>query len=206
MKYLKEFIFAILAGIAISIGCVIFLSVPDKLAGSILFATGLLTILTFRLNLFTGKAPYICINKPKYVLFVFVIWLGNFAGALITSFLIKQTSIYTKIIERCTEIAIAKSNDNLISLLILGIFCGILMFIAVDTFSKNNSSYITVLIIFCVSVFILSGFEHSVADMFYFLLALDYKIWLVPLLVISAGNVIGGNIFCLLVKKIKRDQ
>lgn len=207
-KYIKEFIYAILAGIAISIGCIVFLSVQNKVAGSILFALGLLTILAFRLNLFTGKAPYICTNKPKYIIFVGIVWLGNFVGSWSTAFLVKYTSVYNKIIERCEEIAVAKSSDNLLSLLILGVFCGILMFIAVDAFNKNAdivNFYITLLIIFCVSVFILSGFEHSIADMFYFMLALPVKTWIIPLLVISIGNILGGNIFCLICTYVKRD-
>ena len=65
-KLLKEFCSAVLAGMAISLGGIVFLSVENKVIGSLLFAVGLLTILAFKLNLFTGKAPYICQNKRHH--------------------------------------------------------------------------------------------------------------------------------------------
>lgn len=207
VKHLKEFSFAVLTGMAISIGCVVFLSVENAVAGSILFSIGLLTVLVFKLNLFTGKAPYMCKNKPSYWLFVAVVWLGNFAGTGIASVLIRFTRVYGKIIDRCTSLAENKINDSLLSLFILGILCGIMMYIAVDTYInhiKENSFASTLAVVFCVSVFILAGFEHSVADMFYFMLSLPISKWIIPLIVITLGNIAGGNLFCLLTK-IKRD-
>lgn len=198
-NYFKDLVLAILAGVAISIGCIVFLSVENSVAGSILFSVGLLTVLAFGLNLFTGKAPYICKNKPGYIGFALLVWLGNFIGTGLTATLIRFTKIYGKIIERCTAVAQGKAGDSLISLFILGALCGIMMYIAVDTFNKqgkekNFSS--ALIVVFCVSVFILAGFEHSVADMFYFMLSLSVKEWILPLIVITLGNVVGGNIFC----------
>ncbi len=203
MKYIKDFALSVLAGMAISIGCVVYLSVENTVAGSILFSVGLLTVLAFRLNLFTGKAPYIVKNKPSYILFTLLVWAGNFVGAAISALLIHFSRVNGKIIERCVSTAQAKADDGLLSLFILGIFCGIMMFIAVDTFNnqgekKNFSS--SIIVVFCVSVFILAGFEHSVADMFYFMLALPIKEWILPLVVITLGNVVGGNAFCFIAK------
>lgn len=207
VKTLKDFALAVLAGMAISIGCVVYLSVENAVAGSILFSVGLLTVLCFGLNLFTGKAPYICKNKPSYLGFVAVVWLGNFAGTGISAFLIRFTRVYDKIIDRCTSIAQTKVDDGFLSLFILGIFCGIMMYIAVDTYinqSKEKNFSSALVVVFCVSVFILCGFEHSVADMFYFMLSLPIGKWILPLLVITLGNVVGGNAFCLLTK-LKKD-
>lgn len=207
VKHLKEFSFSVLAGMAIAVGCVVFLSVENAVIGSVLFSVGLLTVLVFKLNLFTGKAPYMCKNKPAYWGFVALVWLGNFVGMAISSTLVRFTRVYDKIIDRCTTVAQTKIDDDLLSLFILGIFCGIMMYIAVDTFinhgqEKNFSS--SIVVVFCVSVFILSGFEHSIADMFYFMLALPISKWILPLIVITLGNVVGGNLFCYLTK-IKRD-
>ena len=205
-KYLKEFCLALLAGISIGIGGIVYLSVENPVVGALLFATGLLTILAFKLNLFTGKAPYICQNDLKYCGFVGLVWLGNFVGTGITALIIRCTRIYDKIIDRCNTIAETKVADNLGSLFILGIFCGILMYIAVDAYNKyslDKNFSATVLTVFCVSVFILSGFEHSIADMFYFILALPIEMWILPLVVISFGNIIGSNIFCFLTNKFR---
>ena len=48
-------------------------------------------------------------------------------------------------------------------------------------------------ILFCIPVFILAGFEHSIADMFYFALAGLYRLrslWF--LLLVVLGNSLGG--------------
>lgn len=57
---------SILAGIMISIACVVYLS-----AGALLFATGLLGILFYQMKLFTGKADGGITLAD---------WLGNFIG------------------------------------------------------------------------------------------------------------------------------
>lgn len=206
IKYLKDFCSAVLAGIAISCGCVVFLLVESKIIGSLLFAVGLLTILAFKLNLFTGKAPYICQNKIKYCGFVGIVWLGNFAGTALSALLIKCTRVHEMLFSKCLTIAEIKISDSLLSLFILGVFCGILMYIAVDTFntqSQDKNFSATLLTVLCVSVFILSNFEHSVADMFYFMLALPVDQWILPLIIITFGNILGGNIFCYLNKQLK---
>jgi formate/nitrite transporter FocA (FNT family) len=203
LKHFRDFLYAVLAGMAISIGCIIFLSVENPIIGSILFSIGLLTILKFVLNLFTGKAPYLCQNKMSYFPFLLNVWAGNLVGTFLTSFLLKNTRVYNNIIERCTSVANIKINDSLLSLFILAIFCGIMMYIAVDTYinqggGRNFTSGLVV--VFCVSVFILAGFEHSIADMFYFILSSPIDKWIVPLIVISLGNVVGGNLICWITK------
>lgn len=205
-EHLKSFYSALIAGFMIGLGCIIFLSIENRIIGSLFFAVGLLTILLLKLNLFTGKAPYICQNDFKYCGFVGIVWLGNFAGTALSTLLIKGTRVYEMIFSKCLTIAEVKISDSLLSLFILGIFCGILMYIAVDTFntqSQDKNCSATLLTVLCVSVFILSNFEHSIADMFYFIVALPIEQWILPLIIISLGNIIGGNIFCYFNKLIK---
>ncbi len=203
MKYCKDCLLSVLAGIAISIGCVVFLSVENTVIGAVLFAVGLLTVLAFKLNLFTGKAPYLCQKGYKYIPFMLNVWLGNLIGAGVSALLIRCTRVCPKIIDRCTIIAEAKVDDSLLSLFILGVFCGIMMYIAVDNYIVQGGTHnftSGLVAVFCVAAFILAGFEHSVADMFYFILALPVEEWLLPLFIITAGNIVGGNLFCLITK------
>jgi formate/nitrite transporter FocA (FNT family) len=74
-----------------------------------------------------------------------------------------------------------------------GIGCGILMELAVWSYREKG----TVLgVLFCVPAFILSGFYHSVADAFYYLVSYDklgiWVLWIYPITVI--GNFIGCSI------------
>ena len=194
---------AILAGVSIAIGGAIYLATENKVVGAVFFSVGLFTVCTKGLNLFTGKALYIFDNKPLYAVDLLVIWIGNFLGAWAVAALLSLTRQTDKLKEAASVLAAAKAGDSLLSLFILGIFCNICIYIAVDSYGKNShdlGKYIG--IVFGVTAFILAGFEHSVADMFYFAMAgrlLEGRV-LVCLLVISLGNVAGGVLFPLIMK------
>lgn len=90
-----------------------------------------------------------------------------------------------------------KLNDSLLSLFVLAIFCGILMFIAVDTYKhhyEKKDTMVTVVAMLGVVVFILAGFEHCIADMFYFTLAGAFPKAFPALIVMTLGNAVGGNL------------
>ena len=197
-KYISVFFLAILAGAAIAIGGAIYLATDNKVVGAIFFSVGLFTVCTKGLNLFTGKAVYIFDNKPPFLVDLVVIWIGNLAGAWAVAALLSLTRQTDKLTEAASALAETKANDSLLSLFILGIFCNICIYIAVDSYGKNThelGKYVG--IVFGVTAFILAGFEHSVADMFYFAMAgrlFEGRV-LVCLLVISLGNVVGGVLF-----------
>ena len=89
-----------------------------------------------------------------------------------------------------------KLGDGLLSLFLLAVFCGLLMFIAVDGYKQTQNPLILVL---CVAVFILCGFEHCIADMFYFAVSGTLGAHaLVRLAVITLGNSAGGVLIPLL--------
>ena len=67
---------------------------------------------------------------------------------------------------------------------------------AVAVFKENKSP---IAIFFCVPVFILSGFEHSIADMFYFFAAKIFSIdMIIFITVVILGNTVGGLLFPIL--------
>ena len=194
MNYLKTFLFGILAGISISIGGTVFLSLDNKVLGAVFFTVGLFTVCTFGFDLFTGKVCYVFDRDLPYALGVVVMWLGNFAGAWLTAFAESLTRIGHALQEKVAAMFAVKSCDTFLSLFILGIFCDILIYIGVDGYNKNPhevGKYLSLL--FGVTVFILCGTEHCVADMYYFSIA---GMWnphtLLCLLVISLGNAFGG--------------
>lgn len=202
-KEIKNFILAIFAGICIGIGGTVFLGSPNNIIGAFLFCVGLLTILVFKFNLYTGMLGYVFDNKPSYLITVLVVWCGNFVGTALTAFLIRQTRLSDALVISARAVAEKKLNDSFLSLFILGIFCGILMFIAVDTFKKNADRKDTLIVygvVMGVMVFIVAGFEHSIADMFYFVLAGKTVECLLPLLFITLGNFVGGNLIPLIKK------
>lgn len=186
----NDLIKAILAGVMIGVGAVIYLSIENKVIGALLFAVGLLSICCLGLNLFTGKIGYVVENKQ--VKTVGIIWIGNFIGTFLAGTLIKFTRIFEKIYPSLETAMTPRLNDNYMSLFVLAIFCGLLMYTAVEIYKTSKSVYGMAAILLCVSVFILSGYEHSIANMAYFTLY-GWNIDLfIKLIVITIGNSLGG--------------
>ena len=207
MKYNIEILIkSILAGIMIGIGGTIYLSLDNKIVGSILFAIGLFIIVLYSFNLYTGKIGYLINNfSKKYIRELIITLIGNFIGTLFVGFILKYTRIYTMISEKAKTLADIKLNDTLISILILSFFCGILMYLAVNTYKevKDIGKYLAVFL--GVIVFILCGFEHCIANMYYFSVSSTWSLnTLLYLLVMILGNSLGGILIPLCNKVIKK--
>ena len=189
MKKLNLLLGAVLAGIAIGIGGTVYLSLDNKIVGSLLFSVGLYMVCLNGLNLFTGKVGYAVEQPLSYILDLIVIWIGNFLGTGFVALTINLTRV-SGIKETAAKLSETKLNDSPISLFILGIFCGVLMFVAVDGY-KNSSN--PIILFTCVSVFILCGFEHCIADMFYFSISGSWNATaIIYVLIITLGNSLGG--------------
>lgn len=207
-KYIEILLKAILTGIAIGIGGTVFLSCENKVAGAFLFGTGLFTILTFGFLLFTGKVGYAVENKPSYLADLAVIWVGNLIGAMLTGGLVLLTRIGGGISEKAAALCEIKFADSPISIFILAFFCGILMFIAADGYKNIKNPAGQMLAVFLpVMTFILSGFEHCVANMYYFTAAKAWsgKAWLY-MLVMTLGNAAGGILIPLFRKGFQKNN
>ncbi len=196
MKYIKTFVSGILGGAYIGFGGVAFLSLESKVLGALFFTVGLFTICTFGLNLFTGKVCYVFQQDRSYALGLPLIWLGNVVGTGIVAKMILATRL-SSLSEKAQTLCEVKLEDGLGSLFVLGILCNIFIYIAVEGFKNNPhqlGKYLS--LFFGVMVFILCGYEHCVADMFYFFAARAWSAHaVVCILVISAGNAVGGVIF-----------
>lgn len=195
MKYVKTFLYGVLGGVCIALGGAAFLSSDSKIAGSLFFVIGLFVICTMGFNLFTGKVCYVFEHKRSYLADLAVIWLGNFAGTWLSAALLRMTRLQG-IVEKAQGFCEGKLADSLGSVFILAVFCNILIFIAVDGFQNNPhelGKYLS--LFFGISVFVLCGFEHCVANMFYISLAGAWSPQaFLFILVNTLGNSVGGVI------------
>ena len=181
---LITFIKAWLAGVCIATGCNVYLACENKYVGATLFSVGLITILLFGFNLFTGKVGYVLDNPPNYIKYLAIILCGNFVGCLCIG-----TSFPSEIAQVICE---NKLQNPLLIVLFKSIMCGVLMFIAVDTYKKFQSFLPTML---CVATFILSGYEHSIADIAFLIMGRIFTLQaLLFIIIVIAGNTIGGLI------------
>lgn len=177
------FIKALLSGFMIGFGCIVYLMCPNKIIGALLFSFGLLTIICRELYLYTGKIGYI---RQVGIVNILITILGNFAGTFLMGKLIQLTRLNIDI----DGIVATKLNDSILSLFILSIACGVMMYLAVDSYKKSRS---WLFVIFPVVIFILSGFEHSIANMCYFTLANAWESRTFLLVIVMIfGNAIGS--------------
>lgn len=176
----------------IAIGGTVFLSIENKVIGASLFSIGLFGVLIYNLNLYTGKIGYLITNfNLKYIKELIITLIGNFIGACSVGFILRYTRIYDNIYEKALNLANIKLSDSIISIFILSIFCGLLMYFAVNGFKKQTDFGKYLVVYLGVAVFILCGFEHCIADMYYFSVA---DIWSLKTLGYTGIMVLGNSI------------
>ena len=179
----------ILAGVMVSIGGAVLLSVDNRYAGAVLFCIALLSICYFGFNLYTGKVGFLWNTHDTDALSMAFLGLaGNFLGTLLMGWLLSAA------LPQLRDAALTACEKRLTQLpvqtVIRGFFCGVLMYTAVWIYRERKT---TLGILFCIPVFILAGFEHSIADMFYFSLAGLFNARVLAfLLLVVLGNSLGG--------------
>lgn len=204
-RIINTLVSSFISGILIAIGGVVFLSTESKYLGAFAFAVGLFFIVEGGFKLYTGAIGYALDNDKITNFLLPVIVIGNFLGTFFVSGIIHLTRIFDTITLRANELVNIKLNDSWYSVLILAIMCGLLIYLGVNTFKKSNNNFSKVFaIIICVFVFIISSYEHCIANMFYISIADAWSIksFLYMLLMIF-GNSIGGLLIPGLAKIIK---
>ena len=203
-NYFKTFVSGILAGASIAIGGTVFLALDNKVLGAVFFCAGLFTVCTFGFSLFTGKVCYVFENEKSYAIGLIPMWLGNLVGSLIIGGLVLISRLGPALSAKAAGICETKLGDSYVSIFALAILCDIMIFIAVDGYKNNPheiGKYLS--IIFGITVFIICGFEHCVANMYYITVA---KAWggkaIAFLIVNTIGNAAGGVLVPLVRSKL----
>lgn len=179
------FIRSILAGICIALGGAIFVKLGGVI-GAVMFAFGLLSVVHFKLPLYTGTAGFIELTKIKEYEKMLLILFGNILGCFILClFLDPSQYIGDTIIQ-------SRINTDYGQCLLNAMGCGLIMTLIVQGGRDKN----WLLILFGIPLFILLGFYHSIADAFYMSIssgelrtAFFGRYWTIVL-----GNFIGCNI------------
>ena len=163
---------------------------PNRMGGALLFSFGLLTIICQGFALYTGRVGYFREYGLASILTTIV---GNFVGTGLVGLAFRLTR-HTVDIE---AVVAPKLADSSLSIFLLSIGCGVMMYLAVDSYRKSKS---WLFVVMPIVVFILSGLEHSIANMFYFAVSGDFFTvrGLIYLAVVVAGNTVGGMLMPLL--------
>lgn len=195
---------SIMAGICIGIAGFGFLAsgiqsaAYGSLAGAVLFSFGLLTVVGYKLKLYTGTAGFIMKNEIGQL---FLILFGNILGCLCVGLLARVSPM--DIQQSAQNILELRLKTGALKCGLLAIGCGFIMTTAVCFARKGQ--YLPLL--FGVPLFIVCGFPHCVADAFYFLCvpfafikAHFLQVLTVYLLIVS-GNLIGCNLYRIVLSK-----
>ena len=159
-----------------------------SLVGAVLFALGLLSIVGYKIKLYTGTAGFITKHEIGTLL---LILLGNIAGCFCMSLLTKVSPMCNSLQLAAMSILETRLAAGAVGCGILAVGCGLLMTTAV-TFARQNN-YLPLL--FAVPLFIVCGFPHCVADAFYYL-TVPYCNWSVDMLGVYVATILGNAVGC----------
>ena len=192
-NHLLIFLKGILAGLAIGLGGFLYILMVHyvdgelgKVLGSTLFAIGLFLVCTFKLFLYTGKIGVIYEGKQtkEFYLSLPIMLIGNAIGAFglgyLCFFIFRNTEIMNTVNSTCSIRTTLNSFNDYLSCMIKSLLCGFCVYMAVKLFALNRLKPLGIsLLVFFVFVFVYCGFQHCIANMFYF----------------GFGNHINGNTF-----------
>ena len=192
---------SVLSGIAVAIAGWGFLAVPN-IIGGVLFSFGLLTVVNYKLKLYTGTAGFVKLRYDdgssrwlKAIGELLFILGANIIGCLLVSLLTRMSPI--ELGEQAQKILASRLAIGPLRAGLLAIGCGFIM-TTVVTFAREGKP---LALLFGVPLFINCGFPHCLADAFYYMtVPTEYTLAhlgevaaLYPCLVI--GNFIGCNLY-----------
>ncbi|WP_440874641.1 formate transporter FocA [Thalassotalea sp. PLHSN55] len=193
---ISTFCLAITAGVFIGIAFIFYIVVTTgaqtlpygmvKLIGGLVFSIGLILVAVCGGELFTSSILSIVakannsINMRQMLTNWTVVYLGNFVGALILVSLMLTAKHYFQangeVGLNYLYVAKAKLQYDFMQAVALGIMCNLLVCLAVwMTYSAQSATDKVLVIILPVSMFVASGFEHCIANMFLIPLAIVIK-------------------------------
>ena len=153
----KTFRSAVMAGFTVGLAAFGYLCIGG-VVGAVVFAFGLLTVVAYKLSLFTGTAGFIKKNEVPSLL---LILLGNVIGCLIVSLMTRTSA--NDLQSAAQGIIQSRIDNGAIKSGILAIGCGFIMTTAVTFARKGN----LLPLLFGVPLFIFCGFPHCLVDAFY---------------------------------------
>lgn len=204
----KRILSGVCAGVMVTLGGSTFLACEEKIIAAVLFCVALVGICAHGYSLYTGRIGYLPAEHSKEdVSVTFLGLLGNAIGVSLIGLAIRFTR--SELALRAKTLCEGKLEQTLPDAFLRAIMCGILMYIAVSVWKEQKSR---VGIFFAIPVFVMGGFEHSIADIFYFsvsgIVSLDAFLYIC---LIILGNSLGSMLLPVLsgkafVKKVGGEE
>ena len=160
----------------------------SRLLSGVVFCLGLILVVVGGAELFTGNNLMVMAwaagkVSPREILRAWaIVYVGNFIGAVGTAGIVFLSGQYLSGKGSVAGVALTIAT-NKVSLsfehgLFLGILCNVLVCLAVWlAYGARTTADKIMAIVFPVSAFVVAGFEHSVANMYFIPLGLFIKAW-----------------------------
>jgi len=195
----------------------------SRLLSGLVFCLGLVLVVLGGAELFTGNTLMVMawaarkVHLREMVRAWGIVYVGNFVGAVGTAGLVFLSGQYLagkgSVATVALNIALTKVSLSFDHALFAGILCNVLVCLAVWlTYGARTTADKILAILFPVSAFVVAGFEHSVANMYFIPLGLFIKAWgpaelsaaagfsaltwpafISSLVPVTIGNIIGGG-------------
>lgn len=184
----------------------------SKLVSGVVFTAGLVMVVLGGAELFTGNSLMLTgllarkITLKQLLRNWLIVYLANFLGGMFIAGMLGLAGSYAMngglFGTTAANIANTKMGLGFCQAFILGLLCNLLVCLAVWLAASAKSVPGKVLgIFFPIMLFIICGFEHSIANMYYipagFFASGNYD-WLgllKNLLSVTLGNIVGGGVF-----------
>lgn len=227
MKWYKALLLAVLAGMFIAFGGAVSTAASTGLSGGnaalvkgLVFPVGLILVIICGAELFTGNclliSPLVArdIKLSSTLKSWGIVYLGNLLGSILIALLVIYSHVQNDAIAAaCVKIAETKSNMTFADALLRGVLCNMLVCLAVWGAMASKSVPGKIMALYMpVLAFVVCGFEHSVANMYFLSAGLmgasEYAITASGLNISNAlvncllpstiGNIIGGFLIALI--------
>ncbi len=215
----------VLAGAFIGLGALMFALVASdaslgfaaqRFLGGLVFSLGLVLVVVAGAELFTGNSLIAmawasrCVGTPALLRNWVVACAANFAGAAGLALLVAWSGVtalnHGEVGQAVVRIAQAKAALPASEAFFRGVGCNLLVCMAVwMTLAGRSVADKVLVIVFPITAFVAAGFEHSIANMFFFPLAMALGAplgagqMLANLGPVIAGNIVGGSVLVALV-------
>ncbi|MCI9162158.1 MAG: formate/nitrite transporter family protein [Lachnospiraceae bacterium] len=181
----KMFLLAVMAGIYIAVaGCGASTAActvggsAGKLVSACVFPAGLTLVLLAGSELFTGNCLLVIpllgreITLRGMLRNWLIVYLGNFAGSVLVAWMVAyshQLSLFDgQLAASAVSTAVAKVSMPFLDAFLKGVLCNLLVCLAVwVSFAAKDAAGKVIALFYPILVFVVCGFEHSVANMFY---------------------------------------
>lgn len=185
------------AGLFIALGALGYQLAPDKVVGTAIFPLGLVLCYFISADLFTGRNLLLMqtlqkrLSVKKLVLKLVAIWVGNLSGAVTLGAIV----YFAGIVENADK-WLYKTTLPPGELIVKGVLCNVCVCLAVYAATQTQKDTAKIVLLYLPTfLFVMCGFEHCVANMYYLAAAgvgiLHVGFWY-NMLFVTVGNLIGG--------------